>query len=748
MALVSGTANRPILPAGWVPVNHVSGHTFQETTIENWDYNYNPSMKKWANARDTKGNLWVWIPRFTYRTIQYADDPEIKIRFSNGINDDTTTIDGRACKKHPAFKFGNQELTGIWVAKYAAHKDLDNGGIPGFKADKVAWRSINVNDIFLNCLDLKNQLTTNAAGVDSHMMKNSEWGAPAILAKAIGNQRPDRNSDSDYKTGYGLNGVDTTGKSSTTGNMTGIFDMVGNTYEYVASYVNNGHANLNTYCKALVNAESKYKDVFPVGSTDNRPNNYNAAKGLTDGMMLHETSTAGEGTTSWKNWAGNGAYSDFPYSSGPVFQRGGYYNYRNAGLAYFYHYNGSANGNYGFRACFVVLNSAPLISGTDQDLGDKTEPFKISYQVDDTDTGDILTVVEKLNGEVIRRIDNAERNFTYNINIDSATLSSLAIGNQNTITITAMDNKGGSTIRRYTFKKVNAAPIISGVDGSIGDKNEGFTIVYQIHDPDGDSVAITEKLNGTTIKNISNAPQKVDIPIEISSETLYELPLNETNTIEIRAEDGKGGISYRRFTFRRTNTAPVISGIDEDLGDKTDPFTVSFSATDIENSQMTAKIFLDDKLKDSYPITEGQTYDFTIEKLDWLQLDNALHNIRIEVTDEDGATAIRNFNFTRVVDRLMHQFTKETDDACTQVLVTPTYKLAEGATLKVLVSNNVFDEEPTWEDATDQVLLGRHHNFLNETKTADTWGVGIKIIIERGTATEKSHLSGYGGAFK
>jgi len=748
MALVSGTANRPILPAGWTPVNHVSGHTFQETTIENWDYNYNPSMKKWANARDIKGNLWVWIPRFTYRAIQYADDPEIKIRFSDGINDNTNTIDGRACKKHPAFTFGDQELSGIWVAKYAAHKDLDNGGIPGFKPDKVAWRSITVNDIFINCLDLKNHLTTNAAGVDSHMMKNSEWGAPAILAKAIGNQRPDRNSNSDYKTGYGLNGIDNTGASSTTGNMTGIFDMVGNTYEYVASYVNNGHANLNSYCKALVEADAKYKDVFPVGSTDDRQSNYNAAKGLTDGMMIHETSTAGEGTTSWKNWNGVGAYSYFPSSSYPVFRRGGGCGYSGAGLACFGNYNGSAYGNGGFRACFVVLNSAPLISGTDQDLGDKTEPFKISYQVDDTDTGDILTVIEKLNGEVIRTINNAERNFTYNINIDSATLSSLAIGNQNTITITVIDNKGGSTTRKYTFKRVNAAPIISGVDGSLGDKNKSFTVVYQVHDPDGDNVAITEKLNGTTIRSLSNAPQNEDLTIEIPSETLYQLPLNTTNTIEIRADDGKGGISYRRHTFRRTNTAPLISGTDQDLGDKTEPFTVSFSATDIEKSQMTAKVFLDDKLKESYPIIDGETYEYTIKKLDWLQLDTDGHNIRIEVTDADGTTAIRNFNFIRVVDRLMHQFTKETDDVCTQVLVTPTYKLAEGAILKVLVCNNVFDTEPTWEDATDQVLVGRHHNFLNETKTADRWGIGIQIIIEKGTATEKSYLSGYGGAFK
>lgn len=311
-----------------------------------------------------------------------------------------------------------------------------------------------------------------------------------------------------------------------------------------------------------------------------------------------------------------------------------------------------------------------------------------------------------------------------------------------------MDNKGGAATRKYTFKRVNAAPIISGVDGSIGDKNEGFTVVYQVHDPDGDNVTITEKLNGNTIKNLSNAPQNEDIIIEISSETLYELPLNEVNTIEIRADDGKGGISYRRYTFRRTNSAPVISGSDQDLGEKTEPFTVSFSATDIEGSQMTAKIFLDDKLKETYPIIAGQTYDYTIGKLDWLQLDSTKHNIRIEVTDDDGATAIRNYTFTRVVTRLMHLFAKETDDMCTQVLVTPTYKLAEGAIFKVLVCNNVFDDEPTWEDATDQVLIGRHHNFLNETKTANKWGVGIQVIIERGTATEKSYLSGYGGAFK
>lgn len=49
------------------------------------------------------------------------------------------------------------------------------------------------------------------------------------------------------------------------------------------------------------------------------------------------------------------ADSYFPYSSNPVFMRGGNYGNSNAGLAYFNYNDGNANSNYGFRACSGLI---------------------------------------------------------------------------------------------------------------------------------------------------------------------------------------------------------------------------------------------------------------------------------------------------------------------------------------------------------------------------------------------------------
>ena len=49
-----------------------------------------------------------------------------------------------------------------------------------------------------------------------------------------------------------------------------------------------------------------------------------------------------------------------------------------------------------------------------------------------------------------------------------------------------------------------------------------------------------------------------------------------------------------------------------------------------------------------------------------------------------------------------------------------------GGTLSVAVCNNYNDETPTWESTT----LGTTHDFANQTKTADKWGVGVKIEAE------------------
>lgn len=47
-------------------------------------------------------------------------------------------------------------------------------------------------------------------------------------------------------------------------------------------------------------------------------------------------------------------------------------------------------------------------------------------------------------------------------------------------------------------------------------------------------------------------------------------------------------------------------------------------------------------------------------------------------------------------------------------------------TLSVAVCNNYNDETPTWESTS----LGATHDFANQTKTAEKWGVGVKIEAE------------------
>ncbi|WP_134216185.1 hypothetical protein, partial [Pelotomaculum propionicicum] len=265
MSLISGTSNPPVLPAGWQAVNYAGTNqdfsaapsTAQGST--GWKYNYDPvntvngvGPKQWANAKDTKGNLWVWIPRFTYK---FGADPTMDVKFSAGTTDDTLNT----FKTHPAFNFGGTQLTGFWVQKYQAYQDTTNGNIPGSKPGLGSWRSISVNDIFNACRNMQSAITSASSAVDSHMMKNAEYGAVSVLAYAVGQGRPKINGDTSYRTGYTTGGtvsttgsLDTAGETSTSGNVTGVFDMVGCGYVYVASYVNNGNANLTTYCAALV----------------------------------------------------------------------------------------------------------------------------------------------------------------------------------------------------------------------------------------------------------------------------------------------------------------------------------------------------------------------------------------------------------------------------------------------------------------------------------------------------------------
>ena len=413
-----------------------------------------------------------------------------------------------------------------------------------------------------------------------------------------------------------------------------------------------------------------------------------------------------------------------------------YWNYRYAAYQYAY---------VGFRPVLEVLNTDPLISDSDRDLGDKNSNFTITYTVDDSDSGDVLTATESIDGQTTKSFAPTRNS----VNTITVPVDELSLGSH-TVKVVVTDGQGGTATRTWTFTRTNAAPTISGTDTNLGDKNLGFTYQYTVDDADGDTLTVVEALNDETLRTINNAPRGEALNVTVTGEKLYSLSLNSVNTITITATDGKGGTAYRRLTFKRTNSAPAISGTDTDLGLKTGSFAENYTITDVEGDNVVVTEFVDDDEIRSYQATLGEEATIELTREKWLTLTNGTHQLRVEAVDGNFATSVRVWNFSKAENTIAFQFSapEETDARATKILITPTWKI-EGAVAKVEACNNAFDAVPTWEDITAMVQLNRVFNFTNETKTADKWGVNVRFTIVKNEGYEgEVSISGFGGAYE
>ena len=410
-----------------------------------------------------------------------------------------------------------------------------------------------------------------------------------------------------------------------------------------------------------------------------------------------------------------------------------------------YDSSGHRGVNVGFRPVLEVLNTDPLISDSDRNLGDKNQDFTIEYTVNDSDSGDVLTATESIDGRTTKSFAPT-RNFKNTITVN---VRELSLG-PHTVKVVVTDGQGGTATRTWTFNRVNSAPTISGTDTNLGDKNIGFTYNYTVNDADGDAVTVVEMLNDETLRTINNAPKGEQLSVSITSEKLYALGLNTVNNLVITATDGQGGTTYRRLTFKRTNSAPAISGQDEDLGQQTGSFAEKYTVTDVEGDNVVVTEFVDDKQIRSYQATLGQEETIELSRENWLVLANGDHQLRIEAVDGNFATSVRVWNFSKKETVIAFQFAQpeETDARATKILITPTWHI-EGSVAKVEACNNAFDDSPAWEDITAQVAINRVYNFLNESKTAEKWGVNVRFTITKNEGYEEEvSISGFGGAYE
>ena len=367
-------ANEPVLTANMTPIKW-NGFTEVETNKydEDW-YSYerqsgsteNGGTSRWANAKNSDGSYFVWIPRYAYKITYYTDSNketiseektaygDIDIVFLEGTSNnyvDKNGVSGTAQKiganvgadytnsqkngdkytVHPAFTNGtstgyangewDEEVSGIWIAKYEMSMETngvntvissadvgealtsENSNIKAVsKPGASSWRLISIGNCYLNGLDYE-------PSANSHTMKNSEWGAMAYLTYSEYGRNGTKvtiNNSSSYITGVaGETSAYNTAEgvlASTTGNIYGIYDASGGLWDTVIAYITCGSANLTTYGGSFTSIASDE------GNTSYRTESTKYATAYPQGTATSTNAGLELGYNYWNNIYGDAVY--------------------------------------------------------------------------------------------------------------------------------------------------------------------------------------------------------------------------------------------------------------------------------------------------------------------------------------------------------------------------------------------------------------------------------------------------------
>ena len=369
----------------------------------------NESSIGYANGGWDKELTGIWVAKFEAGYASENNSAPVKASSVNYSQSDSWTAAVEAGTKDDSSQPARNWLDGIYGSTATSIK------YPTFQPITYSMNYINVNDAYnvsRTLTESGNIYGLSSSTTDSHLMKNSEWGAVAYLAQSkYGNNNNEpyinnitlnsgsaKRTETAEKIGvnsvYAVTGVTTgttnadpsvqtldnltTGnitnngvytweqtegqKSSSTLNMYGVFDLSGGVWERTAGYIANGYSQLKNYGSSLTDSGkrttgTKYVTVYPYDKTETSTDrdtksraNYKVNKYIF-GDAIRETSTSGTGTTPWKN-----DYSYFLTLYYPFSIRGGSL-WNNSGAGVFcFHRDAGDSGYYGgFRPVLVAI---------------------------------------------------------------------------------------------------------------------------------------------------------------------------------------------------------------------------------------------------------------------------------------------------------------------------------------------------------------------------------------------------------
>ena len=336
----------------WVKDETNSAYSYKEQT----GTTENGGTSEWANARVTINGVesyFVWIPRYEYKIDE--ENETIDVKFIPTTQTEATA----GYIIHPAFTADienggwTEELSGLWIGKYEVSQsdagttadDMGNSEIIQIQPNVTSWRNMTIGQMYDKAKSYLSEL-------QSHMLKNSEWGAVAYLTHSKYGRNGTEvtiNNNKNYLTGNAGDSVDASGSAtinayntekgvlaSSTGNVYGIYDLSGGSYEYVASYYSGStNSNLTNNGSQLVNETNReYVTAY-------------------DGTDVDTDYKQGDATKETKRW--NSDTANFVILNSPFFVRGGFYgSVFLAGIFFFNTFNGNGYSDSGFRVCLAV----------------------------------------------------------------------------------------------------------------------------------------------------------------------------------------------------------------------------------------------------------------------------------------------------------------------------------------------------------------------------------------------------------
>ena len=300
---------------------------------------------------------------------------------------------GTSTYTHPSFTFGDTELTGLWVGKFESSATTESTviikpNVQSLRNEAVSYQFRDArqmekaNNVYgfpqssSTTFNWNGELTGDNNNIDIHMMKNTEWGAVTYLYHSKYGRCTNGtceeltiNNCSTFTTGIGADEVSASEslttcttdknkyngesgvKASTTGNVYGVYDMSGGSYEYTMGNIVNSSNQFQAS-----NASNWSTTTYPLAKYYDRYTYNSSYTTYTGGRLGDATKEMAPNSSSHTSWYSD--YAFFPYSSSPWFIRGDIYdNGTSAGAFYFSSDYGSAYDNISFRVSLGVQAS-------------------------------------------------------------------------------------------------------------------------------------------------------------------------------------------------------------------------------------------------------------------------------------------------------------------------------------------------------------------------------------------------------